>query len=152
MAPNSRFFKYEYLLKAWGGFWNDHNIEVHGEPEKEYYWFNTAKERDKEELRLRKLCSSHSLYLMKNNLPNDSVIVFAKSEGYLTRYRFIIQAIVKVDNKLLTVENDLGYGFWTDNELDALGVRANYMKEYKYDVCTDLPDDHELIFSTLILR
>ena len=145
-------YKYEYLLHRWGGFWNKHNILVHKEPDFEYKWFDTKEEREIEILRLRRLEDLQGQYLLTRNKYNDSTIAMSETEGYLTRYRFIIQAHVLVNNEIKVVENDLGYGFFSNEEFDCLGNCADYMKEWKYGISADLPDDHELLYSTLILR
>jgi hypothetical protein len=74
------------------------------------------------------------------------------SEGYLTKYEFIIQTHPKVGKKIKVVENNLGYGFFSAEELDELGQNADYMKEYKYDIEGKLPDKHTRLFTTLLLR
>lgn len=142
--------KYEYLLHAWGGFWNQENFKVHKEPNFEYKWFDTYAERQAEVQRLQKIASERADYLIKNKLFNDSCIAMHLTEGYLTRYKFVIQSIIEVQGELKTIENDLGYGFWSDSEMDELGNFANYFKEYKYDLMYDA--DHTRLFSTIILR
>ena len=152
MTKEFKQLKYEYILKYWGGFFNDHNIEVHGEPDLEYQWFDDEEDREAEKMRLKKLAKKHSHYLTERGLFNDSIIVFAESEGFLTRYRQVIEAKVSYNARIYHIENDLGYGFFSDEELGTFGEGANYFKEYKYDIYGDLPDDHELLFSTIVLR
>jgi hypothetical protein len=144
-------YKYEYLLHCWGGFWNKNNIKIHKEPEINYKWFNTPEDRQQEIDRLNNLKEIHSQYLNNKGLYNDSCIVMTLSEGYLTRFRFIIQSLCEVEGEIITIENDLGYGVYSIKEFDVLGSIADYMKEWKYDVM-ELPDNHERLFSTLILR
>lgn len=139
-------YKYEYLLHCWGGFWNKSNIEIHKEPDFHYKWFNTKDERQAEIDRLDKLNES-----LKGKLTN-STIARNFSEGYLTRFEFIIQSLVKINDEIITIENNLGYGFFDIKEFDELGNCADYMKEWKYDISIDLPDNHKRLFSTLILR
>jgi len=139
-------YKYEYLLHVWGGFWNDANIEIHKEPEINYKWFNTKEERQVEIDRLDAINK-------KYNLPN-SIIAKTFSEGYLTRYEFVIESLIKFKDKIIRVENNLGYGFYSIEEFDQLGNIAEYIKEWKYDICLDedIYDNHERLYSTLILR
>lgn len=144
--------KYEYLLHCWGGFWNDHNIVIHKEPEIPYKWFNTKEERDLEIKRLKNLEINQSKYLKDNNKINDSCIVMSLSEGYLTRYKFIIKSLIQLEDKIIEIENNLGYGFYSIEEFDELGQISDYMKEWKYDICTDLPDNHKRLYTTLILE
>jgi hypothetical protein len=144
--------KYEYLLKTWGGFWNKHNIEIHKEPEIHNRWFDTKEDRNTEIERLKLLEKTHGEYLNSKGKINDSCIVMSLSEGLLTRYKFVIQSHVKVDDKIKVVENNLGYGFFDVKELDELGVCADYMKEWKWDICADLPDNAQRLYTTLLLR
>lgn len=145
-------YKYEYLLHCWGGFWNKHNIEVHKEPEENYKWFNSKEERELEIVRLRSLEKSHAEYLISKGLFNDSCLVMSLSEGYLTRFQFIIQSIIEDNGELQIIENNLGYGFYSIEVFDELGNISEYMKEWKYDICTNLSDKHKRLFTTLILR
>lgn len=144
-------YKYEYMLHCWGGFWNDKNIEIHKEPNIAYKWFNTKEERDFEIARLNNLKVSHGEYLTSQGMYNDSCIMISVSEGYLTRFRFILESLVVVDNKIERIERDLGYGFFSIEEFDELGNMAEYMKEWKYEI-NNLPDDHIRLYTTLILK
>lgn len=134
--------KYEYLLHVWGGFWNAGNIAIHGDKDVPYRWFATANERQAEIERLDNLCQSLGTF--------DAAIARRMSEGYLTRYEFVIQSIVNENGNFVIVENNLGYGFYSDDELGETGAEAEYMKEWKWDVGYD--GEGERIFTTLILR
>lgn len=145
--------KYEYLLHTWGGFWNDHNEMAHKEPNTPYKWFSSKEERETEINRLRKLEKERAQFLLSNGKFNDSCIAMSLTEGYLTRHKHIIQSLIKMPNgELITIENNLGYGFWSDEELGIVGDGSDYFKEWKYEGSCNLPDDHERIFSTIILR
>lgn len=145
--------KYEYLLHCWGGFWNSHNAEVHKEPDFKFKWFDSKEERDAEMTRLREIKDSHGEFLVSQGKFNDSCIVMATREGYLTRHEHIIQSIIQLpDGEIITIENNLGYGFWSDEELGVIGDGANYFKEWKYEGMNDIPDDAIRLFSTVILR
>ena len=102
--------KYEYLLHVWGGFWNEHNIKVHGESYVPYRWFDTKVDLFNEYERLEAIAKNHGTI--------DSVIASRISEGHFTRYRHIIHSLVKVGGEIIEVENDLGYGFFNDDQLD----------------------------------
>jgi hypothetical protein len=150
--PDIHPCKYEYLLTTWGGFWNPGNIEIHGEPKVHDRWFDTREARDAEATRLQDLAERHGRYLLSLGRFNDSVIAGRLSEGYLTRHEFVIQSHVKVGEEIRIIENNLGFGFWSHDEFDELGEVADYMKEWRYDLGNDLPDDAERLYSTLILR
>lgn len=145
-------YKYEYLLHCWGGFWNKHNIEIHKEPKINYKWFNSKQERQKEIDRLDLLSENHSKYLNSKNLHNDSILVKSLSEGYLTRFQFIIQSIIEDNGEIKIIENNLGYGFYDIKEFDEFGTISDYIKKWKYDICYDLSDNHKRLFTTLILK
>ena len=148
----NREHKYEYLLHCWGGFWNEHNIKIHKEPNFEYKWFNTKEERDQEVIRLKALAQSHGEYLNSKGKINDSIIAMRVSEGYLTRYQFVLQSLIMEDSKIRIIENNLGYGFYSVDEFDILGNTAEYIKVWKYEGNNDLKDNHMRLFTTLILR
>jgi len=135
--------KYEYMLHTWGGFWNAHNIKVHGEPDVPYKWFDTKEERDNERQRLNKLAEKHGTI--------DSCIAQSVQEGYFTRYRHIIQTIGKSGDQLITIEKDLGYGFFSDADLKEEDSGTEYFKEWKWSNGEE-PDDFVKLFSTVILR
>lgn len=134
--------KYEYLLHVWGGFWNSGNIAIHGDLDISYRWFDTKSDRQAEIDRLDSLCNSLGTF--------DACISKHLTEGFLTRKEFIIQSFVKENGKLIIVENNLGYGFWSDSELEDDDSSVQYMKDWKWDVGYD--GDGQKIFSTLILR
>ena len=144
--------KYEYLLKCWGGFWNPLNIKIHKEPQFDYKWFDTLEERNLEINRLNHLKEVHSDYLNFIGTLNDSCIAMRLSEGYLTRFEFIIKSLISSNNEIIEIENNLGYGFISITEFDKLGNCADYMKEWNYDSGVDVPDNHIRLFSTLILK
>ena len=144
-------YKYEYLLHCWGGFWNEENIKIHHEPNFSYKWFNTKEERDSEISRLTDLKDKHGEYLTSRGFFNDSCIVMYCTQGYLTRFEFILDSLVVVDNEIKRIERNLGYGFFSIEEFDELGNMADYMKEWKYET-NNLPDDHIRLYTTLILR
>lgn len=137
-------YKYEYLLHVWGGFWNPWNKEIHNEPETEYLWFDTAEERQAELDRLRKIASELGTW--------DACIAHSMSEGYLTRYRHILHSLVMVDGQIIEVENDLGYGFFTQSDIEEDASSIQYFKDEKWDMRNDLPDNAERLFTTLIMR
>ena len=143
-------YKYEYLLRCWGGFWNEHNMKIHKEPNFEYKWFETEKDRDLEIRRLKNLEKSHGEYLKSLNQINDSCIVMSLTEGYLTRYQHIIEATVLNKGEIIKIQNNLGYGFFSDKEL--LTRDYDYMLDWKYGITSNLEDDHKLLHSTLILK
>lgn len=140
-------WKYEYMLHVWGGFWNEANVKVHGEKYEPYKWFDTKKAMEAELQRLQTIAEKHGTL--------DSVIAHRIQEGYLTRFQHVIQSLVSVNGKIQIVENNLGYGFFSDKEL-AEGLdydsALHYMMKYKWDVCADLPDDVEPLFTTIVLR
>lgn len=135
--------KYEYLLHVWGGFWNPWNIAIHNEPHIEYQWFDTKEARQAEIDRLDKLKEQLETW--------DACIARTLSEGYLTRYRQVIYSLVKVGDEIIEVENDLGYGFYSDEEIKEIDC-FDYFKEYKWDMCADLPEDAQPLVTTVILR
>jgi hypothetical protein len=131
--------KYEYLLCVWGGFWNPWNKAIHNEPETPYRWFDTKEERDAELDRLRRIAKELGTL--------DACIANRCSEGYLTRYQHVVYALVKDGDSIIETENNLGYGFFSDEEM--------YERDYGYwlDEKWDSPDDEaKLLFSTLILK
>jgi hypothetical protein len=137
-------YKYEYLLHCWGGFWNKHNVDIHKEPDFQYKWFNTKEER---QIEINRLDAIQEKYKFK-----DGIIARSFSEGYLTRFQFVIQSIVEDNGELQIIENNLGYGFYDIEEFDEFGDIAQYMKEWKYDICANLTNNHKRLFTTLILK
>lgn len=138
--------KYEYLLHVWGGFWNEWNVAVHGDQYVPYRWFDTAEERQMELDRLRGLANQLGTF--------DAVIVHSFSEGYLTRQKHVLYSCVKIGDVIMGVENDLGYGFFSREDLldNTPGNMIDYFLRTRWDQCVTLPDDAELLFSTLILK
>ena len=144
--------KYEYLLKVWGGFWNQHNIDIHKESYIPYKWFNTKEER---QLEINRLDSIQEQYKFK-----DGIIARTFSEGYLTRYEVVIESVIEFKGKQYKIENNCGFGFAND-DLDILGNGLEYMKEFKYDIdiyrtLPHLEEDEDFkvnrLFTTVILR
>ncbi len=141
--------KYEYLLKVWGGFWNEHNYNVHKEPEVMYRWFNSKEERQKELNRLLKIANE-----LKTK---DAIIANSFYEGYLTRFEVVLQSHILYEGHIHIIENNLGYGFGMDADFDILGDNYSYMKEWKFDIMGNtevIPDldKAERLFTTVILR
>lgn len=138
--------KYEYLLHVWGGFWNKHNIAVHGDPDVPYRWFDTKEARDAEIARLEALNKTLNSF--------DAVIAHAKSEGYLTRFQQVLVTHVLISGELQIIENNLGFGFYSDAELKEENENIQYMKDWKWGISADIPDEAEVevLFTTLILR
>lgn len=134
--------KYEYLLHVWGGFWNAGNIAIHGDLDVPYRWFDSKSDRQAEIDRLDELCNSLGTF--------DACIAKRLTEGFLTRKEFVIQSFVKDNGNLVIVENNLGYGFWSDDEFETEDSHIQYMKDWKWDVGYD--GDGQRIFTTLILR
>ena len=133
--------EYEYLLHTWGGFYNEENIKIHKEPDIPYKWFYTLRERDNEVKRLKDLAK-----------PYNNTIMMSFSEGYLTRFEFILQSHIIENNNLKIIENNLGYGFFSKEELDITGQCSEYMKKWKYDITANISENHTRLYTTLILK
>jgi hypothetical protein len=129
--------KYEYLLHAWGGFWNPWNVEVHGLPDTQYYWFDSPIAlglfRDKLEKWSKQL---------RGNGRTDAMVVFREYEGYLTRMHVTIRSLVLLDGQIHTVDNPIGYGACSpESETNQRFEELYYLMEYKWDIC--LPEELE---------
>ena len=143
--------KYEYMLHIWGGFFNEHNVEIHKEQPWNYKWFDSKEDRQLEIDRLNKLKDSCKT--------PDSCLVIVKEEGYLTRYKVIIKSIVEYKGRLYNITNDLGYGFY-NSEIDELGEVFSYIKEWKWDIdiynqipgLDDADKEVKRLFTTVVIE
>lgn len=142
--------KYEYYVHFWGQlmyFLENTNTDFRVPPADQ--WFDTKEERDVELDRMNKISDELKLILCNRT-----------SEGYLTRYEHVIESIVEYNGKIYKVENNLGYGFYNDQELCPIGQYADYMKEWKWNIRDQLSnllkentyDTVNRLYTTLILR
>lgn len=107
--------KYEYFVHTWGGFYNEHNKEVHKQEEGSK-WFNTKEERDKYIDNLYKLCDSL-------NTP-DACLAKVVAEGYNTRELPTCHRVVEYEGKEYYTKYD-----W---EWSASYSNLRYWMEYKW--------------------
>lgn len=90
---------YEYMLHVWGGLFDQEKvIETLGiDKDTNYYWFDTAQER---ELFLRRL-ETYSVFGLARNL----------KEGTDTRKRTVVYIDAKYEGKIYSFSYDFGYAY-----------------------------------------
>lgn len=105
--------KYEYMLKTWGGFYNEEYKKIHKQ-ESGYRWFSTNKERQEYIDHLKQI---------EEEL-NARHLAITTEEGYHTRNETILHRVVEYDNKEIYSYYNMGFGY----PISA----AKYHLEYKW--------------------
>lgn len=111
--------KYEYALYTWGGFYNDHNVAIHGfKPEKSQIYFDT-KENRTEYLNLLE----NAKKLVTNLGSTDAYLATDLSEGYTVRDTPVMHRIVKYKNKEYYSSNKWS---WHEDDISVLQYHMTY--------------------------
>ncbi len=96
--------KYEYLLKTWGGFYNEEFQKIHGKEEGSFF-FNTKKERK---------AYIDELKQIEKNL-NARVLMITEEEGKSVRYSTIAKMKMIYNGKTYDYEEDFGNAYSEDS-------------------------------------
>lgn len=92
--------KYEYMLHAWGGFYNDKHKIKHG-LNPGYFFFDTKGERDKYLDNLHKIETELSAFLLAHRT----------GEGTEVRYKTIASVSLEYKGKNYEIEKDFGFHY-----------------------------------------
>ena len=95
--------KYEYLLKTWGGFYNEEYQKQHGY-HSGYFWFDTAEKRERYISELQEV--EHKL--------NARVLCMSTDEGTEVRYRTIAKMSLVYRGAEYPSEFDFGFAYPAD--------------------------------------
>ncbi len=96
--------KYEYLLKTWGGFYNDKFVKIHGKQEGSFF-FDSKKERK---------VYIDELKQIEKKL-NARVLMITEEEGKNVRYSTIAKMKMAYNGKTYEHETDFGCAYPEDS-------------------------------------
>ena len=130
--------KYEYYIKLWGGFFNEHNVAKHGFDVKGNHFFNTKIARDVFKEKMLKVCSD--LKAKEGHL--DIILATREAEGYNVRKKQWLNRVVRYKGEEYHHKYFFAFPDFTASE-------AQYHLEWKWDLgCNDdtlnclFPDDN----------
>lgn len=96
--------KYEYLLKTWGGFYNEEFKKIHGK-EEGYFFFDAKKERKDYIDELKQI----------EKKLNARVLMINEEEGKNVRYSTIAKMKMIYNGKTYEYEEDFGKAYPSDS-------------------------------------
>lgn len=128
--------KYEYYVKTWGGFFNDHNKAVHGFSEADS-WFSTKEDRDNYIATLDKAVED-TKELTSNG---DVCLVKHLAEGYNTRTLPTIHRVVEYKGKRVYSKNEICFPDFNFQTLEYHAYYKWYPGFNDYAVKSAFPDE-----------